>query len=288
MNLFLLPGKICGMLMTAGSLLILLLVSGLLFKVIVYAADAAAAAVHHRQRKDIRLMLNSGFSDGISALHGTVFPLTVSAVVSGILVWLKPEKGTAIPVFLICLWGVAAACNLNMRYCISFSAHGAFFIKKFFAAFISSQDREASHDEAFISLPNGDVKNRCLSMSTNISKGVSWSEAAEVFDNGDFCGKGLGICLKLYDGSSDPDESVVHFFTDTLSEISADIRARITMLKRAGRMLLTSVIVYSAACSYIMRSGLASESASVLIISGVLLAVASVLFRNACVSGRMI
>lgn len=289
MNLILLTGKICGMLMAAGSFMFIFMVSDLLFRGIVYAANAADAAIHHRPGKDIRLLLDSGFSDGISALHGTILPLTATAVISGILVWLKPEKGTAIPVILICLWGAAAACNLNIRYRTSFSSHGALFIKKYFASFVSLQDRAASLDNACISLPEGDVRKRGLSMSRKLSKGVPWSEAAETFDNGEFCGKGLAICLKLYDDRiSEPDESVVQFFMETLSDASAGIRSRITVLKSAGRMLLTSVIVYSAACIYEMRSALTPESAAVLLISGVLLAAASVLFRNVCVSGRMI
>ena len=130
MNLILLTGKICGMLMTAGSFLLFYMVSGLLFKGIVYAADAADAALRYRPGKDIRLLFNPGFTDGISALHGTILPLTAAAVISGILVWLNPEIETVIPVLLIGLWGTAAACNLNIRYCISFSAHGALFIKR--------------------------------------------------------------------------------------------------------------------------------------------------------------
>ena len=288
MNLIFLTGKICGMLMSAGSFMLLFMVSGLLFRGIVYAANAADAAIHHRPGKDIRLLLDSGFSDGISALHGTILPLTATVVISGVLVWLKPEKETVIPVFLICLWGTAAACNLNMRYHISFSAHGALFTKKFFASFVSLQDRAASLDNACISLPDGDIRKRGLSMSRKLSKGVPWSAAAGTFDNGEFCGKGLAICLKLYDdGMSGPDESVVQYIMGTLSETSAGIRSRITVLKSAGRMLLISIIVYSAACSYEMRTGMSSAATAVLLISGVLLAAASVLFRNACVSGRM-
>ena len=289
MNLIMLTGKICGMLMAAGSFLILLTVSGFLFRAIAAAADAADAAVHQLPGKDVRLLLNTGSSEDIYALHGTVLPLTAAGIISGILLWLKPEKETILPVFIACLWGIAAACNMNMRYFISFSAHGSLFISRFFAAYISSQDRAAALDSACLSLPEGDIRNRGLSMGRKLSKNVSWSEAVDIFDNGEFCGKGLGICLKLFDtGAGDPDESVVRYFSETLSVTSAGIRSRITALKSSGRLLLTSLIVYSAACSYELHSGATPATAAFLLISGVLLAAACVLFRNICVSGRMI
>ena len=89
MNQIELVKKICGILMAGGTAVLLLMISDLLHKACVIGADALDAAIHNREKKDKRLLLYTGISNGISssAISGSgfsflIFPALISACFS--------------------------------------------------------------------------------------------------------------------------------------------------------------------------------------------------------------
>ena len=280
---------ICGTLMAAGIYIPAGALAGLLFKVIVIGADTLDAAIRRRDRKDPRLLLYSEISGGIYGLHGTALPLAAASMICAVYVRMEPGIESTVPVFMILLWEIAAACYSNIRYCISFSAHSALFIRKFNASYVSLQNGKKAFDEACASIPDGAVRSRCISAGKQLAKGMRWNNAVNGLDNGLCSGKGLAICLKMFGGSqTDPDESVIDYFAELLSDSSSLSRKRTALLRKSGIMLLAAMLIYSAVNLYCVISGLTAVSAAVLLSAGIVLAVMAAAYRNMCIDGRVI
>ena len=289
MNQIELVKKICGLLMAGGTAVLLFMISDLVHKACVIGADALDAAIHHRGKKDKRLLLYTGFSNGIYGLHGMIIPAAAAAAASVILIWLNPVWKSAIPVVLICLWGTAAACSLNIRYIINYNRHASLFIRKFFAAYVSLQNKEKAFDEACASIPNGAMKDRAVSAGKQLSRGVGWSSAVSHLDDGTSGGKGLAICLRMFGNSHpEPDTKTIDYFSELFSGDAAGIMKRTLEMTNAELILFAALLVYTAVSVHCLLSSLSEVSAAVLLTAGFLLAVMTVSCRNIRIRGRII
>ena len=280
--------KICGILMAGGTAVLLFMISGLICKACIIGADALDAAVRHRERKDPRLLLYTGLSNGIHGLHGMIIPAAAAAAASVIFIRLNPVKESVIPVVLICLWGTAAACRLNIRHTVRCGQHASLFIRKFNAAYVSLQNKEKAFDEACASIPGGALKDRAVSAGKQLSKGMKWDSAAGRLDDGTSCGKGLSICLKMF-GNPDlePDTDAVNSFSELFSDEAAGILKRTHDMSYAKRVLSASLLVYTAVSIRCVVSGLSAVTSAVLLSAGFLIAAMTVSWRNICVRGRL-
>ncbi len=280
---------VCGILMGTGILVIVNMLTDLLYKGILIGADALDAAIHQREKKDPRLLLYSEISGGIHGLHGTALPVTAALVLSAVYIRMAPQKESVIPIFLILLWGTAAACFANIRYSISCNLHTALFIKDFYAVYVSLQNREKAFDEACASIPDGIIKGRGISAGKHLARGMLWNSAVNELDDGTSNGKGLAIFLKLFGkDQADPDESAVNDYFEVFSENAFQIRNRLSAMKNAGLMLVIAVLIYTAVVVSLLSSGYVSVSTAVLLFTGILLAVMIISFRNICVDGRVL
>lgn len=280
---------ICGILMGMGILVFVNMLTDLLYKGILIGADALDAAIHQREKKDPRLLLYSELSGGINGLHGTALPITAALVIGAVYIRMVPKKESVLPVLLILLWGAAAACFSNIRYSIRCNLHTALFIKKFYAVYVSLQNREKAFDEACASIPDGIVKGRGISAGKHLARGMQWNSAVNELDDGTASGKGLVIFLKLFGkDQSDPDENAVNDFFEIFSEKASQIRNRMFAMKNAGLMLVIAIFVFSAVVVSLLPSGLVPVSTAVLIFIGILLAVMIISFRNICIDGRVL
>lgn len=289
MNQIELVKKICGILMAGGTAVLLLMISDLLHKACVIGADALDATIHNREKKDKRLLLYTGISNGIYGLHGMILPVAASLTASVILIWLNPVKKSVIPVVLILLWGTAAACNLNIRYYIKCNQHASLFIRKFFAAYVSLQNKEKAFDEACASIPDGAMKGRAIFAGKQLAKGVKWAGAVNQLDDAATSGKGLAICLKMFGSlQPDPDTNTIDYYSELFFGDAARIMKRELEMSNAELILFTALLVYSAVSIYCMVSALSAVSAAVLLAAGFLLAVMTVGYRNICIRGRFV
>ena len=281
--------KICGILMAGGAAVLMFMISGLIHKACVIGADALDAAIHNREKKDKRLLLYTGISGGIHGLHGMILPVTAAAAASVIFIWMNPVKTSVIPVVLICLWGTAAACNLNIRYSIKCNQHASLFIRKFYAAYVSVQNREKAFDEACASIPDGAMKGRAIAAGKQLSRGVKWKSAVSQLDDGTSGGKGLSICLKMFGNQQpEPDTNAVNYFSELFFGDAAVIMKRSLEMANAELILLAALLAYTAVSIYCVRSALPAESAAVLLSAGFLLAVMTAGYRNICLRGRVL
>ena len=74
--------KICGTLMAGGTAVLLFMISDLVHKACIIGADTLDAAIHNREKKDKRLLLYTGISNGIYGLHGMILPVAAAAAAS--------------------------------------------------------------------------------------------------------------------------------------------------------------------------------------------------------------
>ena len=281
--------KICGILMAGGTAVLLFMISGLIYKTCIIGADALDAAVRHRERKDPRLLLYTGLSNGIHGLHGMIIPAAAAAAASVIFIRLNPVKESVIPVVLICLWGTAAACRLNIRHTVKCGQHASLFIRKFNAAYVSLQNKEKAFNEASASIPSGALKDRAVSAGKQLSKGMKWDSAAGRLDDGTSCGKGLSICLKMFGNPrQEPDTDAVNCFSELFSAEAAGIMKRTMEMSNAERTLFAVLLVYSAVSIYCVLSGLSAVSSAVLLSAGFLLGAMTISWRNICIRGRIL
>lgn len=276
--------------MAAGSAVLLLMISDLLYKGIVIAADAADAAIRSRERRNVILLLDSGNPTLVSSgFRGSSLPLLISLTVSGIVLYFSPEMDSFLFSEVICMWGIAASCVINAGSCCRCSAHASLFVRKFYAAFVSLQDRRKALDEACAALPEGEVRTCAVNAGGRLTGGAEWKDAVKTFDNGMFCGKGLAVFLNLYGGSSaDPDESAVGAFTGSFEATAAGIKNRSGILYRTGLILCICMTVYTGAFVVLSDSGLPGPAPAAILITGLLLSAAVVLFRNVLVDGRLV
>ena len=286
MNSFFVNGKPAGLIMATGSLVLLLMLSDLLYKGILIAADAADAAIRNRERRDVRLLTDSGMT--AAEFHGTALPLLPALAVSWILRCFYPGKFTILLSALICMWGIGTACILNIRYCCSCNAHAVLFIRKFHAAITSCQDRRKALDEACAALPAGTVRSEGIAAGGMLTRGTVWPDAVRAFDNGMFSGKSLAVFLNLYAGSTpDPDESVVNVFAGTLEGLSSDIRERGNFLDGKLTVLAGTMLVFSVYSLFFIPGLLFDRIIPVILIISMVFSGTAVLFRNMCVKGRL-
>ena len=289
MNQIGLVKKICGILMAGGAAVLLFMISDLVHKACVIGADALDATIHNRGKKDKRLLLYTGISNGIYGLHGMVLPVSAAASASVIFIRLNPVKESVMTVLLICLWGNAAACNLNIRYSIKCSRHASLFIRKFYAAYVSLQNREKAFDEACASIPDGALKGRAITAGKQLSGGVKWESAVSRLDDGTSGGKGLSICLKMFgERQPEPDTNAISYFSELFSGDASVIMKRSLEMANAELILLAALLVYTAVSIYSVHSALSEVSAPVLLSAGSLLAVMTVCYRNICIRGRLL
>ena len=76
MNSLFVNGKLGGLIMAAGSAVLLLMLADLLYKGIIIAADAFDAAIRNRERRNIILLTDSANSSLISGgFRGSSLPL---------------------------------------------------------------------------------------------------------------------------------------------------------------------------------------------------------------------
>ena len=281
--------KICGILMAGGTAVLLFMISDLMYKAWIIGADALDAAIHNREKKDKRLLLYTGISNGIYGLHGMLLPVAAAAAASVIFIRMNPVKTSVIPVLLICLWGTAASCSLNIRYIIKCNQHASLFIRKFYAAYVSLQNREKAFDEACASIPDGAMKGRAVSVGKQLSKGLEWKNAVSQLDDGTSGGKGLAICLKMFGNQqSEPDTDAVNYFSDLFSGDAAGIMKRSIEMSNAKLILFIALLVYTAVSLYCVLTSWSAVSAAVLLSAGTLLTAMTVSCRNICVRGRVL
>ena len=88
--------KICGILMAGGTAVLLFMISDLMYKAWIIGADALDAAIHIREKKDKRLLLYTGISNGIYGLHGMLLPVAAAATASVIFIRMNPVKTSVI------------------------------------------------------------------------------------------------------------------------------------------------------------------------------------------------
>lgn len=290
MNSLLVKGKFGGLIMAAGSLVILLMLSDLLYKGILIAADAADAAIRNRKRRDFRLLIDSGNFGLISGgFHGAAKALLPALAVTGILLCFYPGKNSVLLSAVICLWGIGFACVFNIRYCCSCSAHAGLFIRKFHASFTSCQNRVKALDEACAALPEGTVRSEGITAGGRLTGGTAWPDAVRAFDNGTFSGKRLAIFLNLYDGSpADPDETVVNAFAGTIEGLASGIRKRVNSLGRKWIVLAMTMLFYTFYTLFLVPEVLSDRKYTVILVIGMILAAASASYRNMCVKGRLL
>ena len=287
MNYFDVVKKLCGILMAAGTAVLLLMLSDLLYKAIVIGSDALDAAIHDREKKDPRLLLYSGITDGIHRGNGSTVPLSIAAVLGCMYFRIKPGKESVIPVLLILVWGIAVACYSNIRYYMNSNSHSALFIRKFFASFVTLQDRDKAFDAACAAIPDGDVRGKGISAGKLLAKGVTWKKAMSIFDNGIPGGKTMVICMNLPDNvQQKSDESVFGYFARTLSEEASECRKRIQSTSAASFMLLISILMYSVISLYNINSGLSAIRAAVLLSAGLFLCGMTFTYRNALIEAK--
>lgn len=290
MNSLLVKGKLGGLIMAAGSLVILLMLSDLLYKGILIAADAADAAIRNRDRRDVRLLTGSGNFSLISGVfHGTARTLLPALSLSGILLYFYPGKNSILLSAVICMWGIGFACVFNIRYCWSCSAHAGLFIRKFHASFTSCQDRGKALDEACAALPAGSVRSEGITAGGRLTGGTLWPDAVRVFDNGMLSGKGVAIFLNLYDSSAaDPDEAVVNAFAGTFEGLASCIRNRVNFLGKKWIVLAMAMLFYTLYSFLLIFEVLPDRNYAVILVIGLILAASSVLYRNMCVKGWLL
>ena len=198
-------------------------------------------------------------------------------------------KESVIPVLLICLWGTAAACNLNIRYFIKCNQHAALFIKTFFAAYVSLQNREKAFDEACASIPDGAMKGRAISAGKQLAMGVRWASAVKQLDDSTSSGKGIAICLKMFGNPQpEPDINTINYYSELFYGNAAEIIKRSLEMSDAKLILLAALLVYSIVSIYCVHSLLSAVSAAVLLSAGYLLAVMMVCCRNICIRGSLL
>ena len=290
MNSLFVNGKLEGLIMAAGSSVLLLMLSDLLFKGIIIAADAFDAAIRNRERRNIILLMDSGSSPLFSSgFRGSSLPLLITLTISGIVLYFNPGMDSILFSEVICMWGIAGACVINVGSSCRSNAHASLFVRKFYAAFVSLQDRRKALDEACAALPEGEVRACGVNAGGKLTGGADWKEAAVTFDNGMFCGKGLSVFLNLYGSTSaDPDESAVSAFTGVFDGIATGIKNRIGILYRPGLILCICMTVYTGTFTVLSASGLSEPASAAILITGVMLSAAVVLFRNVLVDGRLV
>ncbi len=290
MNAIFINGKIWGVIMAAGSAVLLLMVSDLLYKGIIIAADAVDAAIRNRERRNVVLLLDSANTLGVSrGSRGAYLPLLMALTISGIVLYFYPEMDSVLFSEAICMWGIAGSCAMNVSNCCRCNAHAALFVRKFYAAFVSLQDSRKALDETCAALPDGAVCAGAVAAGGRLTGGADWADAVGTFDNGMFCGKALTIFLALYDSSSpDPDESVISAFAGTFEGIVSGIKNRIGILRRTGLVLCICMAVYTGTSMVLSETAMPDLVSAAILVLGILLSAAAVLFRNILVNGRLI
>lgn len=275
--------------MAGGTAVILFMISDLVHKACIIGADALVASLRNRERKDPRLLLYTGIPNGIYGMHGMIMPAAAAAAAAGICIRLNPVKESVVPVVLMCLWGIAAACRLNISYNIRYNQHASLFIRKFFAAYVSLENKEKAFEEACASIPGGAVKERALSAEKQLSKGVKWNSAVGRLDDGTSGGKGLAVCLKMFGNSQqEPDPNKIDHFSELFFQDAAGIRERMHEMSNAERTLFAALLEYSAVSMYSAHSALSAGRGAVLLSAGFLLAVMVIIYRSICIRGRIV
>ncbi len=290
MNSLFVNGKLGGLFMTAGSSVLLLMLSDLLYKGIVIAADAFDAAVRNRERRNIILLIDSGSSPLVSSgYRGSSLPLLITLTISGIILYLHPGMDSILFSEVIWMWGIAGACVANVRGCCSCSVHASLFVRKFYSAFASFQDRRKALDDACAALPEGEVRVNAVNAGDRLAGGAEWKEVVKAVDNGMFCGKGLAVFLTLYDSSyANPDEPAVSAFISAFAGIADGIKTRIGILYRTGLILCICMTVYTGTFAVLSNSALSAQASAAILITGLFLSSAVIFFRNVLVYGRLI
>lgn len=284
-------GKFCGLVMAAGSAVLLLMLADLLYKGIIIAANAFDATIRRRERRNVTLLMDSANSPLISGgSRGSSIPLLITLTISGIVLYFHPGGMHSILFSeVIWMWGIAGACVANVRCSCSCSVHASLFVRKFYSAFASFQDRRKALDDACAALPEGEVRVSALNAGDRLAGGAEWKEAVKAVDNGMFCGKGLAVFLTLYDSSSaNPDEPAVSAFTGAFAGIADGIKARIGILHRTGLILCICMTVYTGTFAVLSNLALSAQAAAAILITGLFLSSAVILFRNVLVYGRLI
>ena len=293
MSAFIIGKHAVGFLMAAGSCILLLMLSDILYQIVILVSEFVSARLQGKVQRDSlkSMILSSGFGKGdFDGLHGVLMPVIIGTFASGFIFYSFGLKQAALPILVIMLWTATWACLSNCSYHKEFYLHSILLVKRFFACFGTSQTTQDAMVNAYASIPSGTIKSDMKECIKQKDKNVPWEKAIRIFNNGTFCGQVLASYLNIFENSNAiVTDEITASFSKELTERAEDIIENMGKTRQTNLILLISSLAYTAITAWFVFTGsLSGVHMMVLYFSGVILATARFLLRNAVVHGRLI